>query len=251
VFIVVITWYSVAPRYVSELVFPSPAAVWNAAVVLHARILNDALKTLYRVLAGWVIGCSTGILVGLLMTKFRWFYAIVNPLIELARPLPPVALIPFFIIWFGLADVGQITLIAVGCFMVMTISTFVAVSNVAPVYIKVGKTVGADSLSIYTTIIFPAILPALISGFRVAAALAFGVGIAAEFMGAQSGLGFLVMVARRTLETNTILLATIILGIESFLTDLAIRNIARRLLRWTDDPIGVLGVVKDTRFEEF
>jgi len=192
------------------------------------------MVTLSRVLAGWSLGAIAGITVGLLMTSNRVWFSITNPFIEGLRPIPPIALVPFFILWFGLGSFGQILLIALGCFMVMAVNTVVAVNNLAPIYIRAARTLGATRLRVYLTVVVPGILPALVAGLRIAAALAFGLAVAAEFMGAQSGIGFLMMVARRTLNTNTILLGTIILGMESFAVDAVIRKVCGHFTRWNE-----------------
>ena len=235
--VIPVLWFLLTPSPITELVFPSPRSVWQAILVLRLNLIEHAITTLARVLIGWLLGVVAGILVGLLMTRSKTFYSVANPVIEVIRPVPPVALIPFFIIWFGLGASGQILLVGLSCFMVLEVNTYVSVHNVAPIYVRAATSLGAPKRQIYRTIILPAILPSLVSGFRVAAALAFAVAVAAEFMGAQSGIGFLIMVARRTLNTNTILLGTIILGVESFLVDWSIRCISRYLCRWSETPI--------------
>ncbi len=233
----VLLWFLLTPRVLPELVFPSPRSVYDAVVSLKWHLFEHAAVTLIRVLIGWSLGVLTGILAGILMTWSRAFYATANPIIEALRPVPPIALIPFFIIWFGLGPSGQIGLVALGCFMVLAVNTFVAVHTVPPVYVRAASSLGASKFHIYTTVIIPAIIPSLMSGFRIAAALAFGLGVAAEFMGAQSGLGYVMMVARRTLNTNTILLGIVLLGIESFLLDKCIRVVGRYLCRWSETSI--------------
>src|SRR5258708_4213091 len=156
-------WYFLTPRLVSELVFPSPQSVWEAMQSIGPRLLTDSMVTLARVVAGWGIGVILGIVTGLLMTWSRAFRSLVNPLIEAVRPIPPVALIPFFIIWFGLGAGGQIGLVALACFMVLTVNTFVSVHNVAPIFVRAAASLGAGKATIYRTIIVPAILPSLVS----------------------------------------------------------------------------------------
>lgn len=232
--VIVGLWFLLTPSPISRNVFPSPAEVREAISSLGTNLLYHSWNTLWRVLTGWIFGIFLGIRMGLWMTRNQTVYAISNPIIEAIRPIPPIALIPFFITWFGIGWSGQVVLIALSCFMVMTVDTFVAVNNISPIYIRAASALGASKAKIYRTIIRPAILPNLISGFRIAAALAFGVAIAAEFMGAQSGLGFMIMVARRTLSTNTILLGIIVIGIESFLVDQSITLISRYLIRWNE-----------------
>lgn len=233
-------WILLTPRVIPELVFPSPRSVWGALASLRFALLEHASVTFVRVLGGWIIGTAAGVGFGLLMTWNRNVAAAASPIIEVVRPLPPVALIPFFILWFGIGPTGQITLIALGCFMVMVVNTVVAVYNLAPQYFRAASSLGASKLDVYRSVVIPGIMPSLVSGFRIAAALAFGVGVAAEFMGAQSGIGFMIMVARRTLNTNTILIGTLVIGLESYLVDRLIRARARRICRWADTPIEAL-----------
>lgn len=235
-----ILWFLLTPELIPELIFPSPEAVWAAIDTLGLDLVQHAGITLIRVMGGWLVGILIGISFGLLMSWSKIVFAVSNPLIETLRPLPPIALIPFFIIWFGIGSSGQIILIALGSFMVLVVNTFVSVTNLSPRYVHAAISLGASKLQVYRTVILPAILPPLVAGFRVAAALSFGIGVAAEFMGAQSGLGFLIMVARRTLNTNTILLGTLIIGLESFLIDKGIRVMARYMCRWTEKSTSTL-----------
>jgi taurine transport system permease protein len=230
-------WYLVTPRPLPELIFPSPSSVVQAATSLGPDLITHAAVTLGRVTLGWAIGACLGILMGLVLYASPIVRLILHPLIEGIRPLPPIALIPFFIIWFGLSLAGQLILIALGSFMVLTVNTFTAARLVPTAYLRAATALVAPRRKIHRTILLPAILPSLIGGLRIAAALAFGLGIAGEFMGAQSGLGFLMMVARRTLNTNTILLGVIIVGIESYTFDAVLRAVGRYLTRWTESSL--------------
>ena len=229
-------WFLLTWLGVPELVFPSPASVAQAVVTWVGILPRHAVVTLARVGIGWSIGVPAGIAMGLLLSWSETLRIIFTPVIEAVRPLPPVALIPFFILWFGLGPSGQLLLIALSCFMVLTVSTLTAVQSVPAVYVRAGLSLGASHFNYYRVIVLPAILPSLFGGFRIAAALAFGVGIAAELVGAQSGIGFLMMVARRTLNTNTILLGVFILAVESFVLDLGLRWIGSHACRWTERP---------------
>ncbi|HEV3156268.1 MAG TPA: ABC transporter permease [Candidatus Baltobacteraceae bacterium] len=230
-------WFLLTPRFVRDLMFPSPASVWQSVTTLGWELPWHAAATFARVLLGWGSGVPLGIFMGLTMSWNARVHAVAHTVIEGVRPLPPIALIPFFILWFGLGMFGQVLLIALGCFMVLTVNTYTAVRNIPQVYLRAGVTLGAPRLALYQSVILPAILPSLVGGFRIAAGLAFGLALASEFMGAQSGIGFLMMVAERTLNTNTILLGVIIIAVESYLFDLVIRHVSAHLCRWTDTPL--------------
>ena len=233
---VLAAWYivTVVMPLIPSLFFPSPPDVLRALVELRYSIIQHSLVTLYRVLTSFSVGSMIGILIGLLMSRSRIVYAILDPVIEALRPVPPIALIPFFILWFGIGNFGKLLLSGLGCFMVLVVNTVVAVRNVPPIYVRAVSSLGADPRTIYRTVVVPAIIPSLVSGWRVAAALAFALTVAAELMGAQSGLGFLVMVARRSLQTDVILLSVIILSIEAWFVDRAIRVLSNRVTPWME-----------------
>lgn len=218
----------------SELIFPSLYKIINTLYTNFEVILEYSLITWYRVLIGLFIGLFSGILIGVLITWNSYFEAIIDPIIEIIRPIPPIALTPFFILWFGLGNMGQFLLIALGCFMVIVISTVTSIRNVNIVYIRAAKSLGANSLNIYKTILIPAIMPSLSSAVRVASATGFGLTVAAEYLGAQGGLGYLIRNARVTLNTDTILLAAVLLGLLSLLTDFIIRKLFNHITRWNN-----------------
>ena len=236
----VVLWIVLTWRAGPDFMFPSPASIGRAIKSLGLGLARDASATLLRVVVGWGAGVLLGVRTGLWMTRSRVFYAVANPLVEALRPVPPVALIPFFILWFGLGWGGQVLLISLGCFMVMAVNTYSAVHNVPPIYVRAASSLGAPTGAIYKTVIRPAILPSLVSGYRISAALAFALGVSAEFMGAQSGIGVLIMVNRRQLNTDVILLGIIVIGAESFAVDWIIRIFSRYACRWTETPVTAL-----------
>jgi taurine transport system permease protein len=230
-----ILWFVLTAHQKTDLFFPSPQSVWAAIVTLGDSLWVAALITFLRVFGGWLVGVVLGIKVGLWMTRSRLTFVTLSPIIEILRPLPPVALIPFFILWFGTGPYGQVGLIALGCFMVMAVNSYVSARNLPAIYLRAGLCLGASRAELYRSIVLPGILPELVSGLRIAAALAFGTGVAAEFMGAQSGLGYLIMVSRHTLNTNVILLCTIVIGIESYSFDFLLRAFCSLFLRWKEN----------------
>ena len=218
---------------IGQLYFPSPESLWTAVTTLNTQLLTDAGATLLRVLVSWIGGSALGVLVGLLMARTRWFFYVINPVIEAVRPVPPVALIPFVILWFGIGDSGKIFLGALACFMVMVVNTTVACGNVPPVYVQAARSLGASRNQVYRTVVLPAIVPEILSGFRIGSALAFAVVVAAEFQGADAGIGRLIMSASRTLNTSVVLLGTVVIAILAVLLDLAISRLSAYITRWS------------------
>jgi len=179
-----------------------------------------------------LIGSTLGFFIGLLMTWNEFIEYLLDPYIETIRPIPPIALTPFFILWFGLGDLGQLLLVALGCFMVIIVTTVVSAKNVSPIYIRAAKSLGASKFKLYQTIIVPAIMPNIASAIRIAAATGFGLTVAAEYLGAQGGLGYMIRNARVTLETESILIAALILGLESLILDQLLRYTFNKLTAW-------------------
>jgi len=234
VVVLVITWWLLTTGLglVKPLYFPAPEEVVKRAGVLGSTLFTDALATFVRVLVSWSVGSALGVVVGLLMVRSRAVFHVIVPIVEGLRPVPPVALVPFVILWFGIGDSGKLALGGLACFMVMVINTIVSSRNVPPVYKQAARSLGASEGAVYRTVILRAIVPEIVSGLRIGAALAFAVIVAAEMIGAQSGLGRLIMLASRTLDTPVVLLGTIIIGIEAFVLDRAIQAWSSRLTRW-------------------
>lgn len=221
---------------IKPLYFPSPEGVWAAITMMNEGVFYHAGATLIRVVVSWFIGSAIGVITGLILAKSKWTFHILNPIIEALRPVPPVALIPLVLIWFGVGDSGKIFLSALACFMVMVVNTIVASGNVPPVYLQASETLGATPGKTYRTVVLPAIIPEIMSGARIGIALSFAVTVAVEFMGAKYGVGYLIMQASRTLNTEVVILGTIIIGIEAFLLERLLKIISSKATKWTENP---------------
>jgi taurine transport system permease protein len=235
IIVLLVLWWvlTTGTSTIKQLYFPSPESLWAAVTTLNMQLVNDAVATLLRVLVSWIGGSALGVVAGLAMARSRVFFHLVNPIIEAVRPVPPVALIPFVILWFGIGDDGKIFLGALACFMVMVVNTTVACSNVPPVYVQAAESLGASRGQVYRTVVLPAIVPEILSGFRIGSALAFAVIVAAEFLGADVGIGRLIMQASRTLNTPVVLLGTVVIAVMAVLLDLAISRLSAYITRWS------------------
>ena len=233
--VLIVIWFVTTTelKLIPSLFFPSPSDVFNTLVQVRSSIVNHSFITVFRVIVSFALGSLIGVLVGLLMTRFQIIFGLLEPVIEALRPVPPIALVPFFILWFGIGDFGKLLLAGLGCFMVMVITTIEAVRNVPRIYLQAALSLGAENAYSYRTVIVPAIIPELIAALRVSLALAFALMIAAELMGAQTGLGYMIMVARRSLNTPTILLGIIIIGLEAWLSDRLLGYFTRSITKWT------------------
>jgi ABC-type nitrate/sulfonate/bicarbonate transport system permease component len=233
-FVLILTvWVGLTELHlVKSFRLPPPLQVIQAAFDVKNELLQHIEATTARLLAGYVLGVTLGLAGGFALRYSSKLNEIAYPVIESWRPVPTVALVPFFILWFGFSEFGRIFLISLGVAFIMLISTYEAIGNLKPIYVKAAYSLGASKRQVFTTIFLPGILPELRSGLRISIAIGFGLVVVAEMMGADYGLGQLIDIARRTFSTQTIILAIFIIGIIALILDKLVQMILNRLTRW-------------------
>jgi len=233
-FLLVGIWVVVTEmHWVKPLFLPAPQDLWEAMKNLVVHLPEDLFASLIRrILPGFAIGVTLGILIGVLMSMNRVGKAVFEPIVEILRPLPPLALIPLLILWFGIGYITQILLIAYGSFIIMVVNSFEAVRNVPPIYLHAATMLGAKPRQIFRQVIIPCIVPDIIAGIRVSAAASFGYCVAAELMGAMTGLGYRLVLARRYLMTGNIIVILVVIAILSFAIDFGIRRADMSITSW-------------------
>jgi ABC-type nitrate/sulfonate/bicarbonate transport system permease component len=220
-------------KLVRPLFLPGPEHIWEALLTLLPNLPSDIFDSLFRrIVPGFLLGVTLGTFLGVLMAVSRIGRAVINPIVEVLRPLPPLALIPLLILWLGIGYITQILLIAFGAFIIMVVASYEAVRNVPPIYVHAATTLGADQRQIFRRVILPAIIPDIFSGVRVAAAASFGYAVAAELMGAMSGVGYRLVLARRYLLTQNIIIILIVIALLSFAIDYLFRKGNDRITSW-------------------
>ena len=230
-------WFAISEQgfgLVRPIKFPSPRMVVDAGIRLSDLIFFDVLMTLARVGLGFCAGTILGVGLGLAMSYNKKVLYFFDPLVESMRPVPVIAMIPFFLMWFGIDEMGKFLLITLGVFAILVVSTVEAVRNVPSKYILAAHTLGASKAQRFRTIIIPAIIPELIGPLRVATALSFTLVVAAEFMGAQAGIGYRILEARRMFNTDVILLGVVVIGVMAGLADMLIRRGTTHITRWSE-----------------
>ncbi len=221
---------------VNPTLFPSPQAVVSAAITLWSEenLPSDILTSLGRVLTGYTVGVTLAILLGALMGWFWLADAVFDPLVELIRPVPPLAYIPLMILWFGIDETPKIMVITLGAFVSCIINVVAGVKNVPLVYVEAARTMGANSRHLFFTVALPAALPYILTGMRVALATGWAILVAAELIAAQRGLGFMMTNARRFVRTDSIIVGIICIGLLAFAMDRALRYLNQRMTSWME-----------------
>lgn len=230
-------WYSLSVDgfgVIEAIKFPPPSQVFASIDVLGIKIFTDILSTLGRVLFGLIVGTILGSFIGALIVFSRRSGEFLHPLIESARPVPIIAMIPFFLMWFGIEEPGKLILVTLGVFMLIVVNVVESIRNVPRIYVNAARTLGASKSQIQRKIILPSIIPNMIGPLRVAVALTFTLVVAAEFMGAQSGIGYRILEARRLFNPQVILLGIIELGILAAFMDALLQKFMKRMTKWTE-----------------
>lgn len=219
---------------VDPIFLPSPLDVWRSLVSLWPLLPESLLASVVMTLGGFLGGSLFGLAMGLSMAYSRIAREIFGGVLDFFRPVPIFALIPLFILWFGLGKAPQIAMIMLGTSLIIGVTTIEAIRNVPSVYIRAGLVLGANRWTIYRSIILPSILPHLLGAIRVAAAASWGLDVAAEYIGAQVGLGHLMIIRVQYLDTAAIFVIVSIYCLLAVALDKLIVALERPLTRWTD-----------------
>ncbi|MEM6465609.1 MAG: ABC transporter permease subunit [Pseudomonadota bacterium] len=220
------------------LYLPPPEEVWTRTIT----VLSDGFRnftlwehlgySLFRVVAGFLIGALVGIPLGYAMGLSNWFRGWFDPIVEFMRPVPPLALIPLIIIWFGIGEVGKIILLFLAALWIMAIAARAGVSGVNISKVHAAYSLGANKWQIMRHVIVPNSLPEIFTGARVAMGVCWGTVVAAELVAAEQGAGMMIMVASRFQNTDIVILGIILIGVIGFGIDMLMRQAERWLVPW-------------------
>ena len=213
-----------------------PAKMNYLVWLVSGELPHDALASIMRVLGGFGIGAGLGLLLGLLMGASGFIYNLFNPLVQILRPIPPIAYIPLAILWFGLGNPPAFFLISLGAFFPVLMNTISGVRHVDPIFIRAARNVGAHGLILFLRIIIPAAMPYILTGLRVGIGVAFIVVIVAEMIAVNNGLGYRILEAREYLWSDKIIAGMITIGLLGLAIDTAMSRINNHLLRWHQRP---------------
>ena len=225
-------WQICSSFFFNPQLLPPPARVAAAAweVTLNGELAEMLKVSLVRILVGFGIGCVVGVTFGLLMGSFKLAEDFLDPMIELIRPISPVAMIPIAIIWFGIDEASKYFIISYGVFFVTLINTIAGVRQTPLVRKRAATSLGADRWALFFRITLPSAIPFINTGMRVALGGAFMSVIAAEMIAANSGIGYFIMQSRLLIQTERIFVGLVVLGLTGFLADRLYRYIVAKLL---------------------
>lgn len=228
-------WYY-AVLWTKTKIFPSPLEVERglSGLLHHGVLYRDILDSLRRVAVGYFAAVALGIPLGLL---FGWYPAanqVVNPVMQLLRPISPIAWIPVAIIFFGVGDYAAIFLVFLGAFFPIVVTCVDGVQNVPLIYRRAGRNFGLTPAQILSRVVFPAALPQILVGLRIALGIAWLVVVAGEMIAVDSGLGYLIIDSRNSGKRYDLVVgAMLLIGVIGLALDLLFRRVEKfKPVRW-------------------
>ena len=236
VFVVLLALWEAGSRtgVISPLVLPAPSEAFEAfRQLLESGLLWKHLgASFYRLIVGWSVGTVLGVGAGFLIGLFSLARAGLSPLVSAIFPIPKIALLPLFVIWFGIGEGSKVATILFGTFFPTVITTYGGVDNVDRTLIRMGQSFGLSWASIVRKIIFPGALPAILSGFRISASIAIILLVAAEMIGAEFGVGAYILLAGSLMATDQLIAGVAILSTMGLCVAWLIGKAERYFLRW-------------------
>ncbi|GAB3399300.1 ABC transporter permease [Massilia agilis] len=209
----------------------NPGASWWAWA-FSGELIVDSLGSMYRVVVGFLVGAGLALPLGLAMGASRAAYAWFNPLVQVLRPIPPIAYIPLSILWFGLGNPPAVFLIALGAFFPVLMNTIAGVRQVDSIYLRAARNLGAGGATLFLRVILPASVPYILAGVRIGIGTAFIVVIVAEMIAVNNGLGYRILEGREYFWSAKIIAGMITIGMLGLAIDVGMTRLNNHLLRW-------------------
>jgi NitT/TauT family transport system permease protein len=203
-----------------------------AELVAKGQLWIHVRATLERVAVGFATGAGLGVALGLAAGHLRLVRDVVEPVVETLRPIPPLAVLPLFIVWVGIGEPSKVGFITYATFFPIFLTTVTGVRQIDPLLLRAAQSLGARGPRLFLRVILPAALPEILTGLRLGVALAFFVIVISEFIGAEHGLGYLINDGRNFFLVPQMLAAAVVLGLLGYAGNGLVRLLERRLTRW-------------------
>jgi ABC-type nitrate/sulfonate/bicarbonate transport system permease component len=227
-------WAITASGLMGTVLLPSPVEVVKsfAKASLDGSLARNVGISLLRVVEGFGIALVLAVPIGIVMGSSSFARALIEPLVELLRPIPPIAVIPLVILWFGIDELSKVVVIAYGAFFPILVNTIAGFQEVDRTHVRAAQTLGARRMHIFRDVILRSAFPFIVVGARLGMSMAFIVLVAAELIASSAGLGYLINDARYNFRTDQIFLGIVCIGVLGFLLNKALLEVEFRLLKW-------------------
>lgn len=234
--LILLVWYAIrATGLINPALVPAPHAVFAKFLELaQGRLGQDILMSTQRVFLGVTLGVALAVPVGFSLGWYKGLRTFIDPVINFFRALPPIALIPLVIVYFGIGELAKTVILFYASFFAGVIVMYEGIAQISPIFVKVARTLGASDLEIFRKVIVPLTVPHILTAVRVALGVAWATLVASELIAAQQGLGALIQDASAFFQLDTIYVGIICIGFIALAMDLALRAATKRLVAWQD-----------------
>lgn len=239
VVILAVWWTVTALQLIGPLFLPPPEQVLQKLIAIagpqgfmDATLWQHLAASLTRVVLALLAAVIIGIPVGIAMALSPTVRGILDPIIELYRPVPPLAWLPLMVIWFGIGETSKILLIYLAIFAPVAMSVMAGVKSAQQVRLRAARSLGASRMQVLWFVILPGALPEILTGLRIGLGVGWSTLVAAELIAATRGLGFMVQSAGEFLATDVVLAGIAVIAVIAFLLELGLRALQRRLTPW-------------------
>lgn len=223
--ILIVVWHAaiVIGKYDAAL-FPAPLQVWDGilSIIKDGTLLEHFQVSILRFLAGYISAVVTAIILGLIFGRLPLIWGVIDPIVQVLRPVSPIAWSPFIVLWFGIGNMPAIVIIFIAAFFPVLLSTVTAVRKVDITYLKVAQNFEIKGFQLLRKIIFPAAFPYIANGLHIAVGTAWIFLVAGEMVGTQSGLGYLIVDSRNSMRLDLVMAGIIFIGVAGLLLDKAV-----------------------------
>jgi ABC-type nitrate/sulfonate/bicarbonate transport system permease component len=226
-------WHLSVGTLFNPILVASPKATFTkiATMLESGELLRHVAVSLKRVIVGYMVGCTLGIALGAIIGRIRIVGELIDPVLELIRPISPVALVPLAMLWFGIGELSKYFIIIYATVIIVLLNTAAGVSRTPVTRIRAARCLGATDYQLFRKVVLPSAVPYILTGMRVALGFSFMGIVAAELIGAREGLGFLIMNSQLLLQTDQLFVGLLTLGIVGLVVDRIFRTILARSMR--------------------
>ena len=227
-------WANRALGFMNPALLPTPAGIIRGASeeIAEGILHLDVLYSLYRVVVGFVLGAAVAVVAGCVAGTVRSVEDFLDPVLEVLRPIPPLAWLPLFIFWFGIGEPSKIYFTAFVAFFPVYVNTIEGVKYADPLLLRAALSLGATQGQMFRLVILQAAMPQVITGLRLGFGMAFLALVATELIASNAGLGYRIMEARNYFKVDWMVFGALMIGLIGFTLGSLIRAVEARLLCW-------------------
>jgi len=214
--------------------FPAPSSIVSTFTNLIAtgELFKHLQASIGRIFVGFMLGAVPALIVGVAMGLSRWLRAFLSPMVAALYPIPKIAILPLVMLIFGLGEPSKYVIIAIGVFFLVLYNTMAGVMNIPNIYLDVGRNFGASKFQFFTTVALPGALPLIFTGIKLAAGVALLIIVAAEFVGAKTGIGYLIWQSWQTFSVETMYVGLVVISMLGYLVSLGLDELEHVLIPW-------------------